>query len=83
MSEPHHQVILVMWTATMKVIRLTGRVFKAQLLQLKTPEDPLLTTNTKKNFKGSTPEIGATISLPTERVNNDNGFDYFKDTSEN
>ena len=58
MSEPHHQVILVMWTATMKVIRLTGRVFKAQLLQLKTPEDPLLTTNTKNFLKVALPRLG-------------------------
>ena len=36
-----------------------------------------------KNFKGSTPEIGAVISLPTERVSNDKGFDHFKDTLEN
>ena len=36
-----------------------------------------------KNFKVSTPEIGAVISLPTERVSNDKGFDHFKDTLEN
>jgi len=33
-------------------------------------------------FKGSTPEIGATLSLPNERVSTDKGFEFFQDELE-
>ena len=33
-------------------------------------------------FKGSTPEIGATLSLPNERVPTDKGFEFFQDELE-
>ena len=36
-----------------------------------------------KSFKGSTEEIGATMSLPTEKVNSDRGFEHFTDLMEN
>ena len=35
-----------------------------------------------RHFKGSTPEIGATLSLPNERVSTDKGFEFFQDELE-
>jgi len=35
-----------------------------------------------KIFKGPTPEIRATLSLPNERVSTDKGFEFFQDELE-
>lgn len=42
-----------------------------------------ITRNDPRTFKGSTPEIQATLSLPGERVDTDKGFDNFRNCLEN